>query len=163
MFVTDMRAKYQAALRSDGRQTIDGTPAAVRLFGNTITVGDCWEFQGARQSRTGHGRIDPGTGVIRGAHRVAYELERGPVADGLCVLHHCDNPPCVNPAHLWLGTYTDNNHDRDAKGRTRNQYTGKLATIPDLADALHLGGNGLVPQCAREAWTQLTERLTGGS
>lgn len=158
MNLPDLRVAYSSALRMDGRQCLDGTPLDVRLFGNTTTVGNCWEFQGARNSRTGHGRVADGDRT-RGAHRVAYELVIGRVPHGMCVLHHCDNPPCVNPAHLWLGTYADNNHDRDAKGRTRNQHTGKLSAQPDLADALHLGGNGLVPQCARAAWDVLIERL----
>lgn len=55
------------------------------------------------------------------AHRLAYEMANGPIPDGLCVLHNCpggDNTRCVNAAHLFLGTRTDNAADRDAKGRT---------------------------------------------
>ncbi len=53
------------------------------------------------------------------AHRVAYELMVGPIPDGLHVLHRCDNPRCINPVHLFLGTQADNNADKDAKGRHR--------------------------------------------
>jgi len=53
------------------------------------------------------------------AHRVAWILVHGPIPDGLFVLHRCDNPPCVNVAHLFLGTATDNIRDATAKGRTR--------------------------------------------
>jgi hypothetical protein len=51
------------------------------------------------------------------AHRAVWELTRGPIPDGLFVLHRCDNPPCINPSHLFLGTQLDNARDRQAKGR----------------------------------------------
>lgn len=54
------------------------------------------------------------------AHQLAWVLANGPIPDGLWVLHHCDNPPCVDLAHLWLGDNTDNQRDSSAKGRTRN-------------------------------------------
>jgi hypothetical protein len=52
------------------------------------------------------------------AHRLAWEYAYGPIPDGLQVLHRCDNPPCINPEHLWLGTNVDNMADRQRKGRT---------------------------------------------
>lgn len=51
------------------------------------------------------------------AHRVAWDLTYGPIPDGMLVLHRCDNPSCVRPDHLFLGTQTDNMLDRKAKGR----------------------------------------------
>lgn len=52
------------------------------------------------------------------AHRVIWERKFGPIPEGLCILHKCDVRNCINPEHLFLGTKTDNNRDRDQKGRT---------------------------------------------
>jgi hypothetical protein len=79
----------------------------------------CWLWTGAL-SVDGYGRIrvGPEAGSKKvGAHRVSYELHKGPIPDGMLVCHKCDVPACVNPDHLWLGTCADNLRDRDAKGR----------------------------------------------
>ncbi len=74
----------------------------------------CWEWQGRRYP-TGYGR----SGHQVYSHRRSWEITNGPIPRGLHVLHKCDNPPCVRPDHLWLGTHADNMHDRDRKGRDR--------------------------------------------
>lgn len=78
----------------------------------------CWPWTGSINKRSGHGRIRVG-GKLLLTHRFAYLLEHG--EPGACVLHTCDNPPCCNPMHLWLGTAQDNNRDRDEKGRNVNR------------------------------------------
>ncbi len=75
----------------------------------------CWIWTGVRVPG-GYGGTTRG-GVYQMAHRVAYELAVGPIPKGLYVLHRCDLPPCVNPAHLWVGTQTDNMRDCKRKGR----------------------------------------------
>lgn len=79
---------------------------------------DCWEWQGC-VTRKGYGFIKVGHNTQL-AHRVAWILLRGAIEDDLCCLHSCDNPKCVNPNHIFLGTREDNNLDRKRKGRGRN-------------------------------------------
>lgn len=77
---------------------------------------DCIEWTGHRIA-FGHGRYTTGPHARKLAHRVAFEEACGPIPKGMCVLHRCDNPPCINPDHLFLGTRQENNRDRDKKGR----------------------------------------------
>lgn len=78
----------------------------------------CWEWQGARNDRN-YGCYYPHMGEKHLAHRYAYRLAHGEFDTTLDVLHKCDNPPCCNPDHLFLGTHQDNMIDRQNKGRTR--------------------------------------------
>lgn len=85
-------------------------------FWSRVQMGDgCWEWQGSR-TQFGYGKLKV-QGVERTTHRFSWELANGPIPEGAYVLHRCDNPPCVRPDHLFLGTARDNIVDAYSKGR----------------------------------------------
>ncbi len=86
-----------------------------RFFQKVSKTDNCWLWL-ANKDNDGYGRIK-----IKGktllAHRVSWNIHFGQIPEEMNVLHRCDNPPCVNPLHLFLGTVLDNVRDRDSKGR----------------------------------------------
>ena len=103
------------------------TETEKRFWAKVNKTETCWLWMAStRPKMRGHnpdfgygafGYTKDGVTVQTRAHRFSFELHNGKIQDGLCVLHSCDNPLCVNPAHLFLGTRADNNHDMCAKGR----------------------------------------------
>jgi hypothetical protein len=81
----------------------------------------CWLWTGAKD-RDGYGVIAD-AGRTLGAHRVSYELHKRPLPPGALIMHSCDTPPCVNPAHLSVGTKRSNAADMTAKGRRATKLT----------------------------------------
>lgn len=72
--------------------------------------------------KRGYGKFAMKSGAWELAHRVAYKLYSGVIPDGMSVLHKCDNPHCVNPKHLYLGTYKNNASDRETRDRGNHAY-----------------------------------------
>lgn len=89
--------------------------AMLRFTAKLQREGECLVFTGSCNEH-GYGRIYFAGGLMK-AHRFAWITAFGPIPAGLHVLHHCDNPPCCNPEHLFLGTHQDNMADMDSKDR----------------------------------------------
>lgn len=133
---------------------------AIRLAARLVRARNgCLEWTGA-VGHAGYGRINRGR---RGAgwsptHRVAWELEHGPVPDGMGVLHRCDNPPCCEVSHLFLGSQQVNTQDMMSKDRGRGQLPSG-ASHPDakLTDAQVSAMRALYPEL--ENYAELGRRF----
>lgn len=90
--------------------------ALTRFWSKVRKTDGCWLWTGTT-IRGGYGMIRFPVRDSITAHRASWLIHRGEIPDGLFVLHKCDNPPCVNPEHLFLGTHQDNMRDMVAKGR----------------------------------------------
>ena len=96
-----------------------------RLNKNSKQVGDCIEWQGALD-KDGYGRIRVGNRICVRVHRASWAIANNKDPVGLLVCHHCDNPKCINPKHLYLGTVLQNNRDRVNRGRSNTQHGESL-------------------------------------
>lgn len=128
-----------------GRQKIKiGAADVARLWSKVVKFDRCWEWAGTRLRRGGYGQIGISSKVVM-AHRVSWAIANGDPGK-LCVLHRCDNPPCVNPAHLFLGTLCDNVRDMDRKGRRRvskgERHAQAKLTEQDVREIRRLHGDG---------------------
>jgi hypothetical protein len=171
--------------RADVPINFKGKGIAYRFWAKVQKTESCWIWIGGRKLDP-RGILSYGFLVIAKrdvqAHRLSWELHRGPIPEGMKVLHNCpggDNPACVNPDHLWLGTQAQNVLDCEAKGRGRHlrgEQNGKAklnreiaAQIPALlkektrkqvAEMLGVGVNTVWKVVRGEHWTV---RVTPGA
>lgn len=130
-----------------------GKPLEYRLAYHSSAPTDtgCILWTGAKNSRTGYGRLRYDGGRML-AHRVAYTLKFGPIPEGMQVLHKCDNPYCVAPDHLFLGTNADNVADKVSKGRQARNFGEKHPSAKFTEDVIRVirADNRLHKVIARE-------------
>jgi hypothetical protein len=132
---------------------------------------NCWIWTGAKTSE-GYGKFRIGAGALVRAHRFVYELVFGKIQDEIDVLHKCDNPSCIRPDHLFLGTAQDNMQDCKKKGRTttgnknaqakllekevryiREAYAAGTLNQPQLARKFGVDQKTVSRIARRENWT----------
>jgi hypothetical protein len=122
-------------------------PISERFWSRVAFGEGCWEFATHlvhKQPRTFYRIGDDGQEVKVKAHRMAWELVNGPIPEGLEVCHNCDNPPCVRPDHLFLGTHQENMDDRNNKQRQvfGERVTGAVLTADDVREIRRLVAEG---------------------
>lgn len=127
--------KHYQRIRKNGRTDLPVLSLLERFNEQVDATGGpsaCWPWTGDR-SKKNYGRFcfDGGREL---AHRRAWIIAFGDITDGLCVLHSCDNPPCCNPKHFFLGTLADNCRDRFMKGRDKAPK-GEMTGAAKLCDA----------------------------
>lgn len=104
------------------------------------TGGGCWLWQHAKAGK-GYGRIKR-DGRMQYAHRVSYEIAVGEIPEGSLVCHKCDNPACINPAHLFLGSNDENMEDMVKKGRQARGESASAAALNE-EQVLSIRASGL--------------------
>jgi hypothetical protein len=109
-------------------------PLLDRFWAKVDKTDSCWLWTAAK-GRNGYGLFTNGAGRLVPAHRFIWEVTYGEIPKGVMVCHNCpsgDNPSCVNPAHLWLGTHQANMVDRNMKGRAASGERHVSRTHPEV-------------------------------
>ncbi len=149
-------------------------PVSTRFWNKVSKLDSCWLWTSGKDA-DGYGKIRVNGKYVK-AHRVAYELANGPIPSGLCVLHNCDNPSCVNPAHLYAGTMAQNMADKVRRGRQprgndygpkhtkltetdvrdiRDAYVAGQATYAELAARYNIGRIEIVRIVLGQRWQHI--------
>lgn len=114
------------------------TPQIIKRFWSKVAMSDgCWLWTGCRNAK-GYGSFYC-PDKVRKAHRIAWEIANGEIPTGIQVCHHCDNPSCVRPDHLFLGTQSDNSQDMVRKHRHWLQKEPKRSLLPTFRRAEQRG------------------------
>lgn len=131
-------------------------------FGWAVTESGCWEWSGSRHP-TGYGFVGIGRQKVDYAHRISWVLANGEIPDGMFVCHSCDNPPCLNPAHLFLGTVEDNNRDMFVKRRHAYGERNGHAMLSDSdVEKIRADLNaGVSPAVLAERWSVGASYIVG--
>lgn len=132
--------------------TILRRPLADRFWARVQKTPTCWVWLGhIGTTGLGYGYLSIHVAgrkkmIPQTAHRISWEIHHGPIPPGMWVLHRCDNPPCVNPNHLYLGTPADNMHDRSERGRAPKGINHPLVLHPERAARGDKHGYALHPE-----------------
>lgn len=129
-----------------------------RFWEKVIKTRKCWIWNACIQKGGGYGLFAM-EGKLQLTHRLSWKMHNGPIPKGLFVLHHCDNPPCVRPDHLFLGTQKDNMRDKVEKGREARGDRHGMRTRPDRVPRGERNG------CAKttdEEVVEMRERYAAG-
>jgi len=130
-----------------------GVEPHIRALDKTLIGEGCWEY-GGKIRTDGYGSVYINDGTRKGtqalAHRVVYEGMVGLIPEGMFLCHHCDNPRCIRPDHLFVGTDADNKADMYAKGRHSHGETHWLSKVTHCPQGHPYSGHNLyVRNCGR--------------